>query len=510
MRLTARTSVSGILLVWALGLHAAFFVSAGALWRDEANSAAQASLPSWSGIWQSLAHDSFPAGYAALLRLWCAHPWNASDTGLRVFGLATGMLLVATFWGAARLLGCRPLVVLALAAADPLVVTEGDSIRPHGLGLACLVWTFALCGRVAEGGGLAWLAAAAAAAVLSVQLVYTSALYVALFSLAAVLVARGGRARALVPGAAAALSLVPYARVLARMREWADVVHYRVDWLSFLRGVATEHAMDLILVAAAWTGVVAWGLRPRRAPLRGLSLYSAVVAALALPIQVAFLEAAGAPPFPRYFLPAVALLALGSERALEERSARLRTAAALVILLASAWPAWSWVRLRRTNVDQVARALGGRAQPADLVVVSPWFLHPSFQRYYRGPAPWITIPELPRDPMTRYLWVKRAMREDDSGERLREHLESVLARGGSLWYVSQRLPETMPAVPRPTPPGAVLRGEDYARFRAFWESDIGARLLACCRFEVTIAPGPEPGWREESLFLTRWERPSKR
>jgi len=212
----------------------------------------------------------------------------------------------------------------------------------------------------------------------------------------------------------------------------ADVVHYRVDWLSPQRSRQGARD-DLILVARAWTGVVAWGLRPRRAPLRGSRSTAPSVAALALPIQVAFLEAAGAPPFPRYFLPAVALLALGVGTRARGAQRALRTAAALVILLASAWPAWSWGQVRRTNVDQVARALGGRAQPADLVVVSPGSsIRASSATTAAGALD--HDPELPRDPMTRYLWVKRAMREDDSGDGARaprERAPRAAARSGT-------------------------------------------------------------------------------
>src|SRR5436309_1881561 len=93
-----------LLTIWAVILHAAFFASAGALWRDEANSIQQARSASFDELWLSLRYDSFPILYPALLRTWSSHSWTASDAGLRLFGFIAGLASVASFWGIARLL----------------------------------------------------------------------------------------------------------------------------------------------------------------------------------------------------------------------------------------------------------------------------------------------------------------------------------------------------------------------------------------------------------------------
>ena len=496
--------ISALLILWALALHGAFYLSAGALWRDEANSAAQAALPSWTALWRSLDHDSFPAAHAALVRMWCAHG-GETDSGLRVLGAATGLALLGSVAGAALWLGLAPALALAVAAVNPLVVSEGDSIRPYGLALIALVWAFAAYGRLASGGRTGVVAAAAVASIAAVQCAYTNALYVGLFALAAMASAKSRRWVLLIPAGAAALSLAPYAGVLARTRGWTGIVRYRVEWSPFVTQMAREHGVTLIVFAGAWSAA-AWTflrlIRQGRAA-QSLPLYVSGAAALALPLQALFLVAAGAPPFPRYFLPCLVVAALAAS--MVGRQYRFGAAAALAVALAGASPAWSWVRLRRTDMDQVAAVLNRRAQPRDLVILSPWFLHPSFQRYYRGAAPWITIPELPPDPMTRYALVKEAMRAPDSAGRLQRELDGVLARGGVLWYVSQRLPEPQPAsLPPERPPG-----QDYARFRRYWEADIERRLLVCCRSDVEIAEGAVPTWREENLMLTRFTRSGK-
>src|SRR6266545_2090366 len=87
-----------LLTIWAVILHAAFFVSAGALWRDEANSIQQACPPGFEDVWRSLGYDSFPILYPALLRIWSSHLWTASDVGLRLLGFIAGLANLATFW----------------------------------------------------------------------------------------------------------------------------------------------------------------------------------------------------------------------------------------------------------------------------------------------------------------------------------------------------------------------------------------------------------------------------
>jgi len=291
--------------------------------------------------------------------------------------------LVATFWARPGCSAAGHSSCLALAAADPLVVTEGGQHPPHGLGLACLVWTFALCGRLRRAGDSLARRGRRRGRALRPSLVYTSCAFTSRSSPWPRPGRPGGRARSLVPGPPAALSLVPYARVLARMREWPT--SFTTGSTGCLSSEESPGARDGSHPGcAAWTGVVAWGLRPRGRRCAGSRSNSAVVAALALPIQVAFLEAR-ALAFPRYFLPAVALLALGSERALEERSARAADGGG------ARHP--SRVGLARLVVGQVAahqrrpvaRALGGRAAGGPRRRFA-WFLHPSFSATTRPGA----------------------------------------------------------------------------------------------------------------------------
>ncbi len=508
-------SLALLLLLWAAALHATAALSAGALWRDEANSIQQARLPSWNALWQSLEYDSFPILYPSLLRVWSSGSWTADDQGLRMFGLLTGLALLGVLFFAARRLGTRwPVVVLVLLAGNAVLISEGDSIRPYGVSLLLLVWAYAGFGAALARPCPGTLAAATFASVLCVQASYTNALWVGVFCLSAARAGAAGEGRRLlwrffVPGIGAALSLLPYTKVLLRAGAWAALLKQRVDWLPLLRRLAESHALLPVLCGLAFGGLAAARILGRTSVRRSpVFVYELWVLVLSLAVQTAFVMAAGITPFPRYFLPLALFAAFAIEAALDGWRPGLRLAATAAALFLCAWPAWSWLRMRHTNVDEVAGLLAQRAVPRDLVVVSPWFLNTSFQRYYRGPCPWITVPDLERQPLMRYDLLRRAMADFDPENGAARRLQAALERGGTIWFVSQK-PWTdfaraqAPEVPRPArAPG----GADYVRFRSYWERDIEHLLYACCAPPKVISGAEDRVWREEELILSGWQK----
>jgi uncharacterized membrane protein len=181
--------LAALLIIWALLLHGCFLFSAGALWRDEANSMNQASLGSWRLLWESLHYDSFPPLYAVLLRTFFPARTASNDVSLRIFGVAIGVGILLSIWLAARISGSRlPVIALALLAIDPVLISEGDSIRPYGVGLLFLVWSFCAYGQLLVNPSARWLAVAAVASVLEVQASYTGALFVGVLGLSSAVV----------------------------------------------------------------------------------------------------------------------------------------------------------------------------------------------------------------------------------------------------------------------------------------------------------------------------------
>lgn len=524
-----------LLVLCAVALHGITALSAGALWRDEVNSIQQARLPSWGALWRSLEYDSFPALYPSILRIWSADTRAASDAGLRLFGFVTGLVLLASIVFVAKLLGTKwPVVALSLLGANALLISEGDSIRPYGLSLLFLLWAYGFVGRTLVGRSGRCLAAAALASVLAVHTSYSNAIFVGVICLCAVSIFLARRDKAfaclaLLPGGIAAISLIPYTGILKRAREWAVIVGSGPDWSRLFRGVRFPctpliFLAWLIFLCLILFRLAALGVKRREgaSPRLPLAAYTLSVFVLGLAAQLIFMQSASLPLFPRYFLPPAMFGAFALGSLLEGWKPRLVAAAALAALFLSAWPdvgtvlqdpwpPWPELLSRHTNVDDVAATLGARASPRDLVAVSPWFLGTSFQRYYRGPAAWTSIPALEHDPMMRYDLVKHAMQEPQTESGTGPVLREVLRRGGTLWFVSQRRWSNFTRVDAPDPPAPAPApaGPDYVRFRSYWEREIEYRLNACCVRSDIPATGAARIRDEEDLILTAWREKSR-
>jgi hypothetical protein len=385
------------------------------------------------------------------------------------------------------------------------------------LTLVALLWAFASHGMCLTKPSRRWLLVASVCSIVAVQLSYSSAFFVAAFGLGAAGLAawRGERRLAfslIIPGALAASTLLPYLSTLERAGSWVVLVHYRVDWAQFFESYVRNHTFlppliwIMFLAVASVTG--SFRMHSGRTSSCGSAAtpYAVSVAILGLVSQVLFVQFMKVPPFPRYFLPVLLFIGIALQLVLEKRPSLSRAALVVMALLLTAGPAWSWLGLRRTNVDQVARVLGREAHAEDLVILSPWFLHPSFQRYYTGSADWITAPELPPSPITRYDLFMKAMLRSDPAAELSSRLTKTLSRGGRLWLVYQEIghvPDRDAQPDAPSPPSTVS-GEDYVRYRSYWEREIWFLLRSCCRPQQFPVSASRRVWDEERLLLALW------
>jgi hypothetical protein len=516
-RLEIFTSV--LLLGWAMVLQGCFFLSAGALWRDEANSLLQAQLPTVKEIWSTLQYDSFPILYPLFLRWWIGFSWIAQDLGIRLSGALVGLIFLSSLWFIPRSQKNRiPMVSILLLSASPLFISEIQSVRPYGIGLLGLLWLFGCMGRYLLSPAAVWLWLGSMASVIAVQSSYANALFVGVLSVAASSTALIRRRRwaavfVWIPAFGAALSLFPYLNTLRRAGSWVAMVQYRVDWKLFWEGLirAFSLAFPAVWIAAVVAAVIC-GTRRRQTKSdpatyeSTLALYATIAAALGVAVQLAFIELIKVPPFPRYFLASLLLIACAADLWLQQADIRVRVLTVLCALLLVAWPSWTFLRQRRTNVDQVAAVLSREAAKDDLIVISPWFLHTSFQLYYRGSSCWITIPPLQQGPIMRYDLIMQAMLQPDPGSGIARALHAALDRNAAVWFVSQVNAKDALVSAAPQAPGVPQNpdGHDYVRFRSFWEREIHYRLKECCSHEEWPLPEAGPLWNEEHLLLSRW------
>jgi len=449
--------------VIAVCLHVVRLFHAGALWRDEVGQVQLATLPTLRELWQMLTHDSFPLLFPLLTRLWAGLGFGDTDCGLRVLGVAIGIGMLATLWWVTQVLGRRkPLVALGFLAVNATAVQWGDSIRAYGLGALLLLITLGSVWRLVERPSTARFLAASAFGVLSVQCLYQNAFLLAAICGSATLVCLRHRhfrtallcIIAVVP---AWISLLPYVGGVKESQSWwiVEKAGFRPGfaWASFSDAFGTPPWLGPLIwigmfVFAVWTGLATLE-RPvsRRDEISvELPLFAGSTALIGAFGFFLFLWNVGLPTQPWYWLPVMPLIAVCVQVALSEYVARNAAAWAWgvgVLVLVSVPPTIWRVVERQTNIDSVAHILNERVDEADLVVVLPWYLGVSFNRYYNGAAEWITIPPIADHRFHRYDLLKEKLAASDPLGPVLERVRQTLRAGKKVWIVG--------ILPRPQP-----------------------------------------------------------
>ena len=442
--------------VAAILLHVIFLTHAGGLWRDEAGFVRLATLPSLHDTWGMLTHDHCPILLPSIIRGWCALGWGETDFGLRILGFIIGLLLLAAFWLASRIMRRGvPLLPLALAALNVTIIRSGDSLRSYGLGCALNVLTLALLWRVARKPTFANVVLGALAAVCSVQCLYQNAFFVlAACSGGIVVCARGHRWRdtlwLLGLGLLAAASLVPYVPNILKAQEWYVLEKAGFDFSMGWKNFSTAVGFQLPGLNWLWLALClsAMGMSlpvasPRAQPVsdsahRDLILFGAVALVVGVASFIIFLKLADLPTQPWYYLPLMVFVAMCLDAILPgcHHWARLAvTALATVATIASLLFGTPALECRQTNVDIIASRLIKEAAPNDYIIVHPWYFGVSFERYYQGAAPWNTLPPLEDHGLHRYDLVKAKMQMENPIQPVLDKIALTLQSGNRVWVI---------------------------------------------------------------------------
>jgi hypothetical protein len=464
-RLLARcaTVVAVLATLAAIDLHWISFTHAGGLWRDEVGITNIATLPSVEAVWQAIPHDQSPILFSGVIRLWVAI-FGGADLALRGLGLTIGLLLMASLWIAGRAMWRGlPLLSLTLFGLNAVVIRYGDTIRSYGLGTACIVVTTALIWRfVQEPTRFRWISAAVAATV-SVQTLYQDAFLVLALCVAgcAVFLKRRQRGNGLMTlsiGLPPALSLIPYIRpLLASQRWWAvekagislplawrSIVHiagyptleFRFIWMGLLAS-AVLLGMERALVAHTHDVAEAaeLGLFAGSALLVGMVGFGF------------FLHVAQLPPQMWYFLLPMGFAVVCCEAVLSRASFWIRVAV-LGLAVVVGFLAWSvgvrGLEFRQTDGDIVAAQVSREASRDDLIIVNPWSYGITFNRYYRGAAPWTTLPGLEDYRYHRYDLLKLKLEMLHAARPVLDRVAATLQSGHRVWIVGW-VPVTPPS-----------------------------------------------------------------
>jgi len=205
---------------------------------------------------------------------------------------------------------------------------------------------------------------------------------------------------------------------------------------------------------------------------------------------------------PWYYLTLMALIAACAEGTLSllARGApgRIVTLLAAGVLIAAVAPSvWAVTLTRRTNLDLLASKVAESGASSDMIVVSPWYYGVTFQRYYHGKAPWVSIPVISEHRFHRYDLLKREMTRTDPMEPIRKSLQQTLRDGGRIWWIGtlEMPPEGSGPPTAPPAPGASWGWDDLPYYEV-WTQQLGALFRA-----HTLRGGPVPVPVEESVNI---------
>ena len=449
--------VAAVLLLIVIICHFIVFSHSGGLWRDEVNSVNVVNMSSVFDFGGKFQSDSFPILWFLLLRAWIFVGFGGTDLALRVLGLITGLGVLGALWHAGRILGTRlPVIALALFAMAPAAFA-GDSLRAYGLGALLILLALAAMWSVLKNPTTGRMVVCAAIVILSVQCLYNNSFLIFAICMGGAAVGLYRRqwkltAFPLGVGMLAAASVAPYMAIFSKVNDVHIVTRIPMDLMWFFHKLQT--AIDPSGTLLTWVWVVLAPLTviifirrlvksAQAFPVeeKESSLFLLTTMAISIIAYFAFVKILSWTTQSWYYLPLMAILALIIDRGVEmickiSLPARIiRIVCVLCIALFLFMDLWNAAHTRRTNIDLLAAKLETLAGKDDLVVLTRFYYGVSFGRYYKGSAPWVTLPEIADHSVHRYDMLKEKMMENEPIKPVLQKISKTLQNGHRVWLV---------------------------------------------------------------------------
>jgi hypothetical protein len=428
----------------------------GPLWRDECGAVQLAQQQSLRQVWEMFPHEAFPMLFPLTIRSYTAIA-GSSDFALRALGITIGAGMVAAFWLSAFWLNRQPpLLVLVLAGLNTNLLYWGTTIRGYGLGTCWILLALGLLARVYRHPRLGSIVAAFFASCISVHYLLFNLPLLAAVGGSWILVAlRRQRMTSAVAIAliclGAAGSMIPYGPSYLEAAKWNSACKTNVDmaflgekiWWAMRAPTRSMGWIWLACLVAAMLLAVGSLFKQRHAPpsqRRDCLAFGGLAIMLSLMIYFCFLLMLSYPTQVWHYIPLLCVLALCMDLIVQTaanvdwlRWGRMICIVILAPLMCVANTAG--LRLRQTNIDVAARLIDVSADREDLVLVIPWFLGISFNRYDRGSSPWETVPPLDDHRMHRYDLVQKWAASPENLKQLTDRIDTHLKAGKRVWIV---------------------------------------------------------------------------
>lgn len=457
--------VVAILITFAIGwLHFYLLAHAGGFCGDEVNTINLARGHSLS----FMARDSFPVLMPLLISGWTAMGLAGDDANLRLLGMLIGLGITSALWLAVwAIRRAPPVFSLTLLGLNGTAIFWGVYLRAYGLGSMLIVITMA--GMVFLLAKPSWWRTGmlSVVAVLSVQALYQNAVFFAGIGMGGWAVCwlrkdKGMALKILAAGLVAIISLLPYGGFVSK---WSQSAVPRPGF-SIIAAADNFHTMTafplpqyawawkLLGLAVVGLGIAAFFRPSMRSNRPGDRLTSTELQVFAGTTLLAstlgywvFLRFAGLITSPWYFLPLMAVGAVCFDYALPltscPRPFRPVFWGILIATVGIAIPfATRDLNCRYTNVDLVVTRLQKEISPQDYVVVTPWYLGISFNRYYKGPAVWDTLPPVADHSTYRFDLAATETENSQAYQPVLDRIAKTLRSGHRVWVVGEmRVPD---------------------------------------------------------------------
>jgi hypothetical protein len=90
----------------------------------------------------------------------------------------------------------------------------------------------------------------------------------------------------------------------------------------------------------------------------------------------------------------------------------------------------------RSSARELARDLAARVAPSDLVLLSPWWVASSFNRYYRPGTEQIDFPAMERVGATPFDDAARRLGDPAAFEEAKQRITASRAAGRRIWWIA--------------------------------------------------------------------------